>query len=171
MNDNTSALPRSYILRELHDVTLPPDIDWYPQTIGWKILAVGTCLVLLYVAYCQVQQWWCNRYRREALDVISSLELNDEATLGQLFFVLKRVLVYLDARDAQLFSTAFLHRLDERYSANPMFHDDVSERWLLSLVDPSVILTNEERIRLFARTKKWLCYHSGVTQEASRDKS
>ncbi|WP_154215052.1 DUF4381 family protein, partial [Vibrio parahaemolyticus] len=31
--------PSTYILRELHDVAVPPSVSWYPQTIGWKILA------------------------------------------------------------------------------------------------------------------------------------
>ena len=31
--------PSTYILRELHDVAVPSSVSWYPQTIGWKILA------------------------------------------------------------------------------------------------------------------------------------
>lgn len=59
--------PGTYILSELHDVTVPPSVSWYPQTIGWKILAALFVLALIYVAYRLIRKWWTNRYRKEAL--------------------------------------------------------------------------------------------------------
>ncbi len=100
--------PSTYILRELHDVAVPPSVSWYPQTIGWKILAAVVLIALVYVAYRLAQQWWCNRYRQEALLTISQIKPSDKGMPKALFSVLKIVLIHVDSRNAKLFDTAFL---------------------------------------------------------------
>lgn len=91
--------PSTYILRELHDVAVPPSVSWYPQTIGWKILAAVVLIALVYVAYRLAQQWWCNRYRQEALLTISQIKPSDKGMPKALFSVLKIVLIHVDSRD------------------------------------------------------------------------
>lgn len=159
--------PSTYILRELHDVAVPPSVSWYPQTIGWKILAAVALIALVYVAYRLAQQWWCNRYRQEALLTISQIKPSDKGMPKALFSVLKIVLIHVDSRNAKLFDTAFLRKLDALYpqtgdslaNSQVVFNDELSKRWLQSIVDPSIMLTNEERVTLIARAKNWVSEH------------
>ncbi|WP_273979354.1 DUF4381 domain-containing protein [Vibrio parahaemolyticus] len=171
--------PGTYILRELHDVTVPPSVSWYPQTIGWKVLAVVAFIALVYVAYRLAQHWWCNRYRKEALLAISQIKPSDQSLPKALFSVLKIVLIHLDSRNAKLFDAAFLLKLDALYpqagdaQVNPkeIFNDDLSKRWLQSIVDPSVTLTNEERVTLISRAKNWVSKHRWDAQKSVAKKS
>lgn len=43
--------PRSYILKGLEEVGLPDHVSWFPQTLGWKILAMILLLVVMYFSY------------------------------------------------------------------------------------------------------------------------
>lgn len=166
--------PSTYILRDLHDVAVPPSVSWYPQTIGWKILAAVALIALVYVAYRLVQQWWCNRYRKEALLTISQIKPSDKGMPKALFSVLKIVLIHVDSRNAKLFDTAFLRKLDALYpqtgdsqaNSQVVFNDELSKRWLQNIVDPSVMLTNEERVTLIARAKNWVSEHRCDAQKA-----
>ncbi|EKZ9011035.1 DUF4381 domain-containing protein [Vibrio sp. 665] len=173
------APPSTYILRELHDVAVPPSVSWYPQTIGWKILAAVVLIALVYVVYRLARQWWHNRYRKEALLAISQIKSSDKDMPKVLFSVLKVVLIHIDSRNAKLFDTAFLRKLDALYpqtedsQANSLvvFNDELSKRWLQSIVDPSVMLTNEDRVTLIARAKNWVSEHRGDAQKSAAKKS
>ncbi|MGR5458186.1 DUF4381 domain-containing protein [Vibrio sp. PNB22_1_1] len=151
--------PSTYILRELHDVAVPESVSWVPQTIGWKILAVIGAIVLMYLGYRLVHHWWDNRYRKEAIEAISRLNPDDASMPQALFSILKMVLIHLDSRTARLFDTAFLRKLDALNPKHKMFDDEVSKRWLQSIVDPSVELEKKERLQLIERATKWVKEH------------
>ncbi|CAE6941597.1 DUF4381 domain-containing protein [Vibrio sp. B1FLJ16] len=156
--------PGTYILSKLHDVTVPPSVSWYPQTIGWKILAVGVFLVFLYIAYRLVRKWWVNRYRKEALEAISQLDVNDSEMPKTLFSILKIVLIHLDSRNAKLFDSAFLRKLDELNPQKHAFTDEVSKLWLGSLINPNIKLTGDQRTSLIEKARCWVKEHSQVTE-------
>ncbi len=48
-------------LAQLHDITLPPDVSWWPPAPGWWILAV---LLLLFVVL--LLRWGWSWYRKHA---------------------------------------------------------------------------------------------------------
>ncbi len=152
--------PGSYILSELHDVTVPPSISWYPQTIGWKILAAVFVLALAYIAYRFLRKWWVNRYRKEALDMISQINPSDSDMPKTLFSILKIVLIHIDSRNARLFDGAFLRKLDELEPKKQAFSDEVSTLWLKSIVNPNIELTHEQRVLLIEKANFWVKEHS-----------
>ncbi|WP_025585339.1 DUF4381 domain-containing protein, partial [Vibrio parahaemolyticus] len=146
---------------------------------GWKILAAVALIALVYVAYRLARQWWCNRYRQEALLTISQIKPSDKGMPKALFSVLKIVLIHVDSRNAKLFDTAFLRKLDALYpqtrdsqaNSQVVFNDELSKRWLQSIVDPSIMLTNEERVTLIARAKNWVSEHRCDAQKSAAKKS
>nr|WP_319552462.1 DUF4381 domain-containing protein [uncultured Vibrio sp.] len=155
--------PGSYILSELHDVTVPSSVSWYPQTIGWKILAAVFVLALVYIAYCLLKTWWINRYRKEALDLITQMNPDDSDMPKTLFSILKIILIHIDSRNARLFDGAFLSKLDELESKKQAFNDEVSTLWLKSIVNPKVELTHEQRVLLIEKANYWVKEHSQIS--------
>ncbi len=156
--------PSTYILSELHDVTLPPSVSWYPQTIGWKILAVVALLAGLYLVYRWLRKWWINRYRAEALDAVAQLDPNDSSMPQTLFSILKTVLIHIDSHNAKLFDEAFLSKLGELNPQKYAFRDETSQSWLKSIVNPNIELTSEQRVSLINKANDWINEHSQVSE-------
>jgi len=63
----------NYVLGDFVEVVPPESISWWPQTLGWKILGVVVCALLMYRACRALLHWWHNRYRREALARLQGL--------------------------------------------------------------------------------------------------
>ncbi|MGR5065035.1 DUF4381 domain-containing protein [Photobacterium sp. DNB22_13_2] len=153
--------PSTYILRELYDVAVPDSVSWMPQTIGWKILLVLLIVIAGYVCYRLLQRWWHNRYRAEAIAALNHLSIEDPQFEDTLFSILKIVLVYLDPTNAKLFSTSFLQQLDALSEGRCSFDDELSQKWIQSLVDPAASLDDEEREVLRQRALQWVKFHQG----------
>lgn len=161
--------PSTYILRDLHDVTVPESVSWWPQTIGWKLLALVVLLVLVHWSYKALRHWWNYRYRREALTALNELNPQDNDTGNRLFSILKIVLVYLDSGNARLFDDAFLDKLDELSPEQPAFNDQIAKQWQQSLVNPNIKLNPEQHAELIKRAQVWLKQHRlGVKTQEGR---
>ncbi|MFA0056935.1 MULTISPECIES: DUF4381 domain-containing protein [Vibrio] len=163
--------PSTYILRELHDVTIPQSVSWVPQTIGWKILGVALLLVAFYLAYRIALKWWNNRYRKEALNELILLDARDKNSTERTFKVLKVVLRYLDSSNAKLFGQAYVNRLNAYLpvgantdTSSAFFADEVSGLWMQSLIDPNVRLTFEQRLEVIQTAMTWLKLHKPEIQ-------
>lgn len=58
-------------LTNMHEVQLPAPISWWPQTVGWQVLAALLILFLFWQAYGCWRRWQANAYRREASRVFA----------------------------------------------------------------------------------------------------
>ncbi|MGF1686508.1 DUF4381 domain-containing protein [Photobacterium japonica] len=156
--------PSSYMLREMHEVPVPDSVSLWPQTVGWQVLGVIVVLWLAYMIYRRVWVWWQNRYRTEALAALDTLGNTQNMTPSErsqaLFRVLKTVLVYLDSRHASLFGVPFLQQL-ERYMPHSQggFNTALGQRWMQSLVNPTITLDASECKALFACSRVWIKAH------------
>jgi len=72
-------------LKHLHDIVVPAPTPWLPPAPGWYALGFSLLLLLLWFSVKRFQIWQGNRYRREALHVLSSIEndLTDSARYPQ----------------------------------------------------------------------------------------
>ncbi|MGF1692123.1 DUF4381 domain-containing protein [Photobacterium kagoshimensis] len=105
--------PSTYILRDIVDVAVPESVAWWPQTIGWQILALVILMACFVWGYRHINVWWQNRYRREALQALATLDLGlPRESAMSLLTIIKAVLVYLDPKNAALFGEALLQKLD-----------------------------------------------------------
>ncbi len=82
------------LLALLHDILRPAPVPWIPQTIGWAVLAAWFAAVVVIVGWNRYRRWTGNRYRREALATLRSIELtatDDPAALaGDIAALVKR---------------------------------------------------------------------------------
>lgn len=152
--------PATYMLRDLHDVTVPPPIHWLPQTTGWLLLVlIAGSLVLLWL-YHRAQIWWRQRYRREALAALRALNWSDAGASLTLFHIIKGVLTHLSPHHARLFGMALLQELDSVMpDRQPRFTTDLGERWLISLVCDQVVLSVSDQLCLVSLCSDWLQHH------------
>ncbi len=74
----------------------PPPIPFKFETIGWPILAGVLLLALLITAIVLIRKHIKNRYRREALHELESI--NDKA-VSPIFVILKRVAIRVFGRE------------------------------------------------------------------------
>lgn len=153
------APPSTYILRELHDVAVPESVSWLPQTIGWTILAAIGLLVIALWIFRRIERWWFNRYRQEALDAIRALKKSDGRFEQELYTILSVVTRHIDGRSSPLFGADFLTQLDQKIEGNRLFSTPLGDKWLQSLVNPKLQLTNEEKNTLLECATTWIRWH------------
>lgn len=152
------SLPKSYILSELKEVALPSPVSWWPQTIGWKILAVLVFLLVLWAAYNAFSRWWQNRYRREALSVVSALDTAHLQFEYQLFVIAKKVLSYLNPHHHALFGEAFVAKLNV-YSPQSPIDQVLANDWLQALTCEKSRMSADKRAQLQRYFLQWIRLH------------
>lgn len=159
--------PSTYILKELHDVGLPESVSWWPQTLGWQLLA-GICLVLATLwCYRQAKLWWRNRYRREALQVVKTLEISHPKFEYQLFVVIKQVMGYLNASQQALYGEPFITAFNSyphSVSLQPkplQLEQELAHKWIKSLNASQYPLTDTDKQHLLQHCLLWLQSHQG----------
>lgn len=151
----------SYVLRELVEIPLPASISWWPQTIGWKILGVCFIIGVIYGSYRAAMHWWHNRYRREALDALTHVNLiQPYAALVELSRITKITLNYaFPTQTASLIGTPLLTFLDA--TASTQLNTSLGIRWqhaLLRTPDDNA-LSLEETQQLQQQLLLWVKHH------------
>ncbi|MGF1681659.1 DUF4381 domain-containing protein [Photobacterium minamisatsumaniensis] len=158
--------PSTYILRKMVDVSVPDSVVWWPQTVGWKILAAAIMLVCFVLLYRRAKYWWNNRYRQEAISALNTLNpTTPPQTARALFSLLKKVMTYLDPKKASLFGEPLLNELDKLYpSTHFQFNSDIGKAWLASTLTTRQSLSESELVILIGHTRMWLAEHQVSTR-------
>ena len=161
--------PGTYILRELNDVAVPEHVSWFPQTLGWQVLACAIAIYAIYLMVKLFKNWWGNRYRREALRLVlevksplllDNITVEERVQIGQDYFqIMKAVLVYLKPELANKHGKAFLATLD-CFILKPIFEEELGYKWTVSLLQKSKALTADELLELTALCELWIKEHS-----------
>ena len=168
--------PSSYMLRKMSEVTVPDHVSWFPQTIGWKIVAVILAFFIVYQAVQWSKKWWGNRYRREAIALVGLLQnsmdkQNTPPLLNyDLFEVMKAVLTYLNPNKANVFGDIFLIDLDYYSTSDALFHDELGQKWIRSLVQQKHALSSQELTELIILCQQWLADHAEPQVEQKGEK-
>lgn len=156
--------PDSYMLRNIHEVQLPNEVSWFPQTIGWQILFVAVVLFVLYRAYRFILHWWNNRYRKEAVEALKNVGENDSDWPYRLVKIIKVVMVYLDSSNASLHGKQLLMKLDCYDERQLSFTDDeAAQQWLACCENSKLTPPEFEYIR--RRLIQWVETHRVTPEE------
>ncbi|MEP2783965.1 MAG: DUF4381 domain-containing protein [Pseudoruegeria sp.] len=65
--ENAAPTSLADLIDQLQEVSEPPAISMFPQTVGWVVVAAIACAVLCWFAVRQYRMYQANAYRRAAL--------------------------------------------------------------------------------------------------------
>ena len=173
MNDLFGDSFGNPMLRGIEEIQLPEAIPWWPQTLGWKLLASAAILYLGYRLTRGAQRWWLNRYRRSALAQLAQLEQCSGGDYGEVLFalpaLLKATALHAYPRDevAALSGEHWLAFLDQHYSG-PSFRRGVGRQLLTIAYQPDSRwqLSPLEAQQLIHMCRRWLGKHRIASAEA-----
>ncbi|OBT13258.1 hypothetical protein A9264_14190 [Vibrio sp. UCD-FRSSP16_10] len=165
--------PQSYMLRNIVDVATPSSVSWYPQTLGWKILAFVFIVFVMFWTVKRVKIYWHNRYRREALVSLRLIDkslannADNSAACMQISYdmhrVMKSVLCIVNSDARSFHGDQFLVSLDAQMHLTNMKFADKWAHWPQSLlVQPalsSVDLHEVDLHELMQDCQFWLKNH------------
>lgn len=109
----------------MHDLVRPEPVSWMPQTSGWWIALSWLFAISMVLARHRYRAWHRNRYRRAALAILRSIEVNtaDETQVaGQIAILLKRTALAAYPREqvAHLFGSEWAQFLRDTASNDPI---------------------------------------------------
>lgn len=111
-------------LQQLVGLVLPEQVSWWPLAIGWYFIIVLIVLLIALLIYKKRKLYIKNSYRRNALQQLHSLPLEQAS---QLFSILQHTLVHGINKPIELQEKVFLIALNQG-------HHDLSfnqQDWLL----------------------------------------
>jgi hypothetical protein len=154
------------LLQGIDEIQLPAAVGWWPQTLGWQLLALAAALYLGYRLYRGAQRWWFNRYRRSALAQLTQLEQRADGdyhdVLSALPALLKATALHAYPRHeiAALSGVHWLAFLDQHYSG-PSFRQGVGRQLLNIAYQPDCRwqLSPQEARHLIHMCRRWLGKH------------
>lgn len=92
----------SYLLKDLKSPPVPESVSWFPETIGWQIIALVLLVLIAFSAYKRINKWWRNRYRNEAIQAIKQFDINQQKhTLNGLHQVVLLTLNYAFSKNSK----------------------------------------------------------------------
>ena len=156
----------NYMLHGIEEIQLPEPVSWWPQTLGWKLLALAAAAWACYEIYRAAQRWRRNRYRRYALAELAQLEQRAggryQQVLAALPELLKATALHAYPRDqiAALSGDHWLAFLDQHYNG-PSFSSGVG-RQLLSVAyqnQDDCQLSLAEARQLIQMSRRWIGKH------------
>ncbi|MEG9437779.1 DUF4381 domain-containing protein [Edaphobacter sp. HDX4] len=145
-------------LDSLHNFYQPPPPSWRPQTIGWYAVFGIIALLLLWLAVRLLRRWRENRYRREALSELATVDVT------QLSALLKRTALSAWPREevAALSGPAWLRFLDGTVHA-PLF-ENAPENCIEEIAFSAPPLSSEDEVALRNAAGAWIKHHKPPRQ-------
>ncbi len=150
-------------LNLLHDIIIPPAISNWPLAPGWYALAL---LVFAYGFHVGIRYWdryQTNLYRREALQILDKVKLEENSTLqiNSLLSIMKRVgIQHFGRKDVASLSHNEWWDFVEKYS-KVNAGTDIRELSQKVLYSPNVKITHND-VEAFSKVAKvWIDTHEG----------
>lgn len=156
----------NYLIHGIDEIILPEAVSWWPSAPGWHVLGVLLVMLLVVQAYRSAKRWWHNRYRREALRQLASVQLQADTQIQDVVAVLPyymkvTALQAFPRRDvASLSGSDWLMFLDTHYSG-PSFSSGVGEKLLSVAYLPREQwqLNDQECNTLIKMSRRWIAEH------------
>ncbi len=160
------------ILKGIEEVVLPLKVSYFPQTVGWKILAALILLWVTYYLFRKARKWWQNRYRREALRRLqATVEERDRPVserLAEMAELLKATALHAYPREqvAGLYGGEWLVFLNQQTAAQDYFSKK-SMHLLSSSADQQQPIVTDEQVSILAGEMAcWIKRHPARQQHS-----
>lgn len=145
---------------DIQGIIEPSPVPFTFDTLGWKIVGVVLLLILIRIALKLYRRYQKNAYKREAIDLISSLEKSSEhVPFETVSAALKKVALISYGREAvaALSGLSWLAFLQEKGKNTPFmnYKDDV-----LDVIYSKKTLDKTKTEALLQLSKKWIKTHA-----------
>lgn len=174
MTHSLPSSPNSYILKDMIDVAIPDSISWWPQTIGWKIIALLILAFAAWTGYKKVKRYLANRYRREALLALEAIkDLPDAQKSRDLSFITNQVAAFIYPQSAKMTGSTMLACLDALLPKSARseinFDSALGQTWQddLYLPEDQTKLTAQDIQKLEQMVEAWINLHIEFDQLSS----
>jgi uncharacterized protein DUF4381 len=151
-------------LEGLLELPLPEPVSYTPETVGWYVLAAIVLFAVLLLSWRWIRYRAANRYRREALAELATLERaiqngGDNAAMGQLPVLVKRTALAVVPRErvAALSGEEWLQFLDTTYGGKGFTTGP--GRLLPQVAYGADAVSDEDLQRLLMTVKTWIGRH------------
>ena len=156
----------NYLIHGIDEIILPNTISWWPIAPGWQALGFIATLYLVVKAGRLAIRWWHNRYRREVLRQLSSLQrevgsrLQDVVSVLPYYIRVTALQAYPRQDVASLSGDDWLTFLDTHYSG-PSFSGGIGEKLLaVAYLPPEKWqLGEKESHALIEMSRHWIAKH------------
>lgn len=166
-------------LEKLHEIMMPPAVNWMPRTIGWYALFALIVFIVLWLIFLRVRNFRANQYRRLALqrlDLITGKLRQPESrdpALAELSSLMKwtALSAYPRTRVAGLSGARWLTYLDQSMGGNNFNQGDGRVLGALAYLPASRIssLSDETVGQLLHLSRRWITEHSPVVLLPDKD--
>lgn len=154
-------------LERLHDIVPPDPVSWWPPAPGWIVIMVFVVMVGIGLLTRWFLQWQRNAYRREALEILSEIEVRfDDAcdwagVLAEINALVKRTSLTVWPREqvASLTGEGWLAFLDQSASMTEFSSGVGAELGAGSFSVNSGSVDKERATALIQICRQWLLRH------------
>ena len=155
-----STLQEPQQSEDIQGIIEPSPVPFTFDTLGWKIVGLILLLILIRIAYKAYQRYQKNAYKREAIDLISSLEKNaEDVPFETVSTALKKVALISYGREtvAALYGLSWLAFLQEKGKNTPFmnYKDDLPD-----VIYSKKTLEKTKTEELLKLSKKWIKTHA-----------
>ncbi len=167
MND-LERLTLSELLDRMADITVPDPVSYVPQTSGWYVLA-GTLVLVLVVVGWRVWHWRrVNRYRRDALSELATIDArwqDQETSVTDLARLLRRTALaaFPRADVASLYGDDWLAFLDKAIGGTE-FSRGLGRILTVAPYGTGDAPPVEQRHALVAQARRWVKSHDATVR-------
>lgn len=145
------------------EISRPPEISWFPETLGWQILLFLFVLFILYRVYLIFKRYMDNAYRRWASEQLSQLTDSSE-DIQKLPVLLKKTALYAYKRAdvADLTGQAWEAWLDQECQKTSFSKAPISGVLNSISYNPTAGLSTEQFSQLKQQVNQWIRSHKGA---------
>ena len=144
---------------KLHDLYEPAPVPFRFDTPGWFILAGILLLIILTVIVVQLRKYIKNRYRREALQKLASLDCTGPCIMP-MFVILKQTAMHAFGRDkvGPLYGKEWLSFLEE--TGKDVHLSDYQEQVIQAMYAEKEIAPETQK-HMLLHAENWIRTHAG----------
>ncbi len=172
MFDNNFGNPK---VQGIKEIVLPDPVSYVPQTVGWWILLGVVGLLLAWWVYRRYIRWYGNRYRRQALSELATIEeqLSHESgrisALAAISALVKRTAIEAFGRSsvAELSGHLWLEFLDRTGSTDGFSQGPgrLLPEFAYAKQETLNEMSKETIDQVLALVKDWIDQHKGTGNE------
>ncbi|MCP4896034.1 MAG: DUF4381 domain-containing protein [bacterium] len=151
-------------MANLTEIGAPDAVPWWPPAPGWYAVVVVVIIVLLRGVWLLIRRWRANAYRRDAMQELRSLDVDNSQGMASMLTMLpdllKRVALTAFPRiEVAALSGPTWHQFLDRTMHEKRFTGEVGETLDRVAYVPDTDVPSQDGQRLLAAAARWIVRH------------